>query len=243
MNPVGRRRPGGRQSGNDAAVDVLVRPYRRQIFVMIGLLLSSFWWLDHHRQQTLLFAKFRRSMDRFEQVFWSGQSLEELYAELSAQNNTGVASLFVSAMREWKRSFQNAGSSFMGLHARLEKCSMCRSRARSSGWNRTCCFWRPSPRRGPSSACPVGTVWGIMNGVSRALRPPRTLRSRCCPRHRRSPARHRDRTFCGHSGADRHKQAAGRRRQGAGAHGDFRRRIFLHLSRQIDQHLSSDKAA
>ena len=32
-----------------------------------------------------------------------------------------MASLFVGAMREWKRSFQNVGASFMGLHARLEK--------------------------------------------------------------------------------------------------------------------------
>ena len=90
-------------------------------FVMVGLLLSSFWCWTIIVNKTLLFARFKGSMDRFEQVFWSGQSLEELYGQLSTQSNTGVASLFVSAMREWKRSFQSAASSFMGLHARLEK--------------------------------------------------------------------------------------------------------------------------
>jgi biopolymer transport protein TolQ len=32
-----------------------------------------------------------------------------------------MASLFVAAMREWKRSFANASSAFMGLQARIEK--------------------------------------------------------------------------------------------------------------------------
>src|ERR1700693_815860 len=76
-------------------------------FVMLGLLASSFWCWTIIVNKTLLFAKFKRSMDRFEQAFWSGQSLEELYGQLSDQNNTGAASLFVSAMREWKRSFQS----------------------------------------------------------------------------------------------------------------------------------------
>jgi biopolymer transport protein TolQ len=122
-------------------------------FVMVGLLLSSFWCWTIIVNKTLLFASFKRSMDRFEQVFWSGQSLEELYGELSTKNNTGVASLFVSAMREWKRSFQNAASSFMGLHARLEKVldvSIAREVERLES---NLCSWRPSPRRDRSSAC------------------------------------------------------------------------------------------
>ena len=61
-------------------------------------------------------------MENFEQIFWSGQSLEELYTTLSNQsNNTGAAALFVAAMREWKRSFQQAAGSFRGLHARIDK--------------------------------------------------------------------------------------------------------------------------
>jgi biopolymer transport protein TolQ len=54
-------------------------------------------------------------------VFWSGQSLEELYQALSQRRNTGMAALFVAAMREWKRSFQTAAASFVGLQSRIEK--------------------------------------------------------------------------------------------------------------------------
>ena len=89
--------------------------------VMLGLLAASFWCWTIIVNKTLLFRKFRSEMDNFEQTFWSGQSLEELYASLSQQTNTGAAALFVSAMREWKRSFQNQTASFRGLHARLDK--------------------------------------------------------------------------------------------------------------------------
>jgi biopolymer transport protein TolQ len=89
--------------------------------VMLGLLASSVWCWAIIINKTLLFAKTRQAMDKFEQVFWSGQSLEELYQQSSQRQTIGMASCFVAAMREWKRSFQNAGSSFMGLHARLDK--------------------------------------------------------------------------------------------------------------------------
>jgi biopolymer transport protein TolQ len=60
-------------------------------------------------------------MDRFEQVFWSGNSLEELYGNLSSRPTSGMATLFVAAMHEWKRSVQTAAGTFMGLQTRVEK--------------------------------------------------------------------------------------------------------------------------
>jgi biopolymer transport protein TolQ len=89
--------------------------------VMLGLFLASLWCWTIIFNKTGLFRKFRSEMEKFEQVFWSGQSLEELYAQLSTQENSGAAALFVAAMREWKRSFQHAAGSFRGLHARIDK--------------------------------------------------------------------------------------------------------------------------
>ncbi len=89
--------------------------------VMLGLFLASLWCWTIIFEKTILFRKFRAEIENFEQVFWSGQSLEELYASLSSQTNTGAAALFVAAMREWKRSFQQAAGSFRGLHARIDK--------------------------------------------------------------------------------------------------------------------------
>ena len=89
--------------------------------VMVGLLLASVWCWAIIIDKTLLFARTRKGMDEFESIFWSGRSLEELYSSLADRPTNAMASLFVAAMREWKRSFQNAGASFMGLHARIEK--------------------------------------------------------------------------------------------------------------------------
>jgi biopolymer transport protein TolQ len=89
--------------------------------VMVGLLLASVWCWTIIINKTILFTRTRRAMDRFEETFWSGNSLEDLYSKLSERPTTSMASLFVAAMREWKRSFQNANASFMGLQARIEK--------------------------------------------------------------------------------------------------------------------------
>jgi biopolymer transport protein TolQ len=89
--------------------------------VMVGLLAASIWCWAIIVNKALLFARTRKSMDRFEQVFWSGSSLEELYSTLAERPTTAMATLFVAAMREWKRSFQHAHASFMGLQARIEK--------------------------------------------------------------------------------------------------------------------------
>ena len=90
-------------------------------FVMVGLLAASVWCWAIIIDKTLLFARTRRTMDQFEEVFWSGNSLEELHTKLVDRPATGMASLFLSAMREWKRSFQNPNASFMGLQVRIEK--------------------------------------------------------------------------------------------------------------------------
>ncbi|MEM9278372.1 MAG: protein TolQ [Pseudomonadota bacterium] len=89
--------------------------------VMIGLILSSIWSWAIILDKWLLFARTRRQLDRFEKVFWSGQSLEELYRTLADRNTSGMGALFVAAMREWKRSFERGANSPIGLQTRIDK--------------------------------------------------------------------------------------------------------------------------
>ena len=89
--------------------------------VMIGLLTASIWTWAIIIDKVLLYARTRKQLDRFEEVFWSGRSLEDLYRSLSDRTPTGMGALFVSAMREWKKSFERGASSPMGLQARIEK--------------------------------------------------------------------------------------------------------------------------
>ena len=89
--------------------------------VMLGLLAASFWSWTIIVNKTLLFAKFRHAMESFEQVFWSGQSLEELYGSLSQRPNSGAASLFISAMREWKTTWNSRSPSSSGSAAKSRR--------------------------------------------------------------------------------------------------------------------------
>ena len=74
--------------------------------VIVGLIAASVWSWAIIVDKTLLFTRTKRSMDRFEEVFWSGKSLEELYRSLESRPASGLATVFVAAMREWKRSFE-----------------------------------------------------------------------------------------------------------------------------------------
>ena len=89
--------------------------------VMIGLLLASVWSWAIIVDKWILYARTRKQLDRFEKVFWSGQSLEELYRSLSEKSPNGMGALFVSAMREWKRSFERGAHSQIGLQTRIDK--------------------------------------------------------------------------------------------------------------------------
>jgi biopolymer transport protein TolQ len=89
--------------------------------VMIGLVGASVWTWAIIIDKYVNFAKARRQFDQFEQVFWSGQSLEELYRTLGERQNNGLAAIFVAAMREWKKSFERGARSPIGLQMRIDR--------------------------------------------------------------------------------------------------------------------------
>ena len=65
--------------------------------VMIGLLIASVAVWAITIDKFLLYSRTRRAMDSFEQAFWSGQSLEELYRSLASRPTHSMAALFVAA--------------------------------------------------------------------------------------------------------------------------------------------------
>ncbi len=89
--------------------------------VMIGLVAASVWCWAIIVDKTLLYRRAQASMDKFEDVFWSGQSLDELYRNLHDKPVSDMSAVFVAAMREWKRSFENGGRSVASLAQRIDK--------------------------------------------------------------------------------------------------------------------------
>jgi biopolymer transport protein TolQ len=89
--------------------------------VMLGLMSASVWTWAIVVDKTISYRKARLMQDAFEQTFWSGQSLEELYRGLSERPTSGMSSIFVSAMREWKKSFERGARSPIGLQMRIDR--------------------------------------------------------------------------------------------------------------------------
>jgi biopolymer transport protein TolQ len=129
--------------------------------VMIGLILCSIWVWAIAIDKTFLYARMRRAMDRFEQAFWSGQSLEELYRNLSAKPSHSMAALFVAAMREWKRSLEGQARSFAGLQMRIEKVMDVTISREIERLERRLLVLATVGSAGPFIGL-FGTVWGIM---------------------------------------------------------------------------------
>jgi biopolymer transport protein TolQ len=89
--------------------------------VMLGLLVASIWTWAIVVDKVVSFGRMRLALNRFEQTFWSGQSLEELYRNLAERKTTGMSAIFVSAMREWKKSFEKGARSPLALQTRIDK--------------------------------------------------------------------------------------------------------------------------
>ena len=89
--------------------------------VMIGLLAASIWTWAIIIDKLIAYARMRSALNKFEQIFWSGQSLEELYRTLADRKTTGMGAIFVAAMREWKKSFEKGAKSPLGLQTRIDK--------------------------------------------------------------------------------------------------------------------------
>ena len=129
--------------------------------VIIGLLLASVWTWAMIVDKTVLYSRTRRQMDRFEKLFWSGQSLEELYRSLTGRMPTAMASVFVAAMREWKRSFESGARSPMGLQMRIDKVLDVTISREVERLERRLLFLATVGSSAPFIGL-FGTVWGIM---------------------------------------------------------------------------------
>ncbi|GAB4573756.1 MAG: hypothetical protein Tsb008_09020 [Rhodothalassiaceae bacterium] len=144
--------------GMFASADIVVQT------VMIALVLASLISWTVIFSTWLRLRRVNQEADRFEDRFWSGASLEELYDGLKNRITHPIAMIFVSAMREWQRSGGKASSPGMraSLEARVAKVmrvAIAREMERVEG--------HVGFLATLGSAAPFvglfGTVWGIMS--------------------------------------------------------------------------------
>ena len=129
--------------------------------VILGLLTASIWCWAIIVEKLILYARTRRQIDDFETVFWSGQSLEQLYQQVSGRDVHAVAALFVAAMREWKRTYESSVRSLHGLGGRIDRVMDVTLAREMDRLDRQLLVLATVGSSGPFIGL-FGTVWGIM---------------------------------------------------------------------------------
>ena len=143
--------------------------------VMLALLLASFWCWAIIFQKTKQIRKLKAQASEFEDSFWSGGSLEELYERIGTTPDHPLAMLFAVAMREWTLATTRGipiadGQAHFGLQGRIDRVMTVALQREMEALEQ-----RLGPRRAPGRWPPwmstatatfiglFGTVWGIMN--------------------------------------------------------------------------------
>jgi len=88
--------------------------------VMVLLIVASFWCWAIMVEKFIRYRRIDDQADAFEEAFWSGSSLDELYKRIERKADHPMAMLFIAAMREWNRS-QKQGAGEGGLSAALQE--------------------------------------------------------------------------------------------------------------------------
>ena len=126
--------------------------------------MCSIWSWAIIVEKLFAFRRARVEADRFEQMFWSGQSLEELYTTLSRSRAIAMAALFVAAMREWKRSVEGSIRALGGIQLRVEKVMDVTISREMERLERRLLFLATVGATAPFVGL-LGTVWGIYGAL------------------------------------------------------------------------------
>jgi len=130
--------------------------------VMIVLLLASLWsWAIIFEKWFRLRTMWARA-DAFEEAFWSGGSLEDLFYRAEKGRPHPMSSIFTSAMREWRRSGTRNVGDVAGLAQRIERIMYVTLGREMDKAERHMTFLASVGSTAPFIGL-FGTVWGIMN--------------------------------------------------------------------------------
>jgi len=165
MNPADLLRSTAAKAGGHSFLELFLQAHIVVQLVMVGLVLASIWSWAIIIEKLFAFRKARVEADRFEQLFWSGQSLEELYTGLSRNRTFSMAALFVAAMREWKRSVEGNIRALGGIQLRVEKVMDVTISREMERLDRRLLFLATVGSTAPFVGL-FGTVVGIMNSFT-----------------------------------------------------------------------------
>jgi biopolymer transport protein TolQ len=143
--------------------DVIVK------IVIILLVIASFWSWTIIFNKVMRLRRLRARAKQFEESFWSGGSLEDLFDRIGDRPPDPMSSVFVAAMREWRRS---AAKGLLGsnefkasLRERIERVMDITLGREMEQLERHMVYLASVGSSAPFVGL-FGTVWGIMNSFA-----------------------------------------------------------------------------
>lgn len=128
--------------------------------VMLMLIAASFWSWAIIVEKLLVFSRLTGKTSKFEDRFWSGKPLDELFDSVGEQPQTPIERVFTSGMTEWRRSLRQEGGLIPGTQSRVDR-AMNVAIARESGqMNKRLSYLATVGSVSPFVGL-FGTVWGI----------------------------------------------------------------------------------
>jgi len=161
--------PAGDVTGGFSIVSMFLRADIVVKVVMVLLLLASLWSWTIIFNKLIILSSLKRKARKFEKVFWSGQSLDELYQQFGSRNDHPLAAMFIAGLREWRRGFESTGgvreAMLPGIKERIEKAMSATILRETDGIEKQLGLLATIGSVSPFVGL-FGTVWGIMNSFS-----------------------------------------------------------------------------
>lgn len=137
--------------------------------VMLLLLLASFWSWAVIFDKVMRLRRLKRDAQAFEETFWSGGSLDDLFDRVGNRPTDPMSAIFAAAMREWRRSAAKGliGSATLraSLQDRIERVMNVTVGREMERLERFMAYLATVGSTAPFVGL-FGTVWGIMNSFT-----------------------------------------------------------------------------
>jgi biopolymer transport protein TolQ len=127
--------------------------------VMIVLVLASVWSWAVIIDRVLRFRRAAHDGAMFEDAFWSGQPLEELFERVGKKPRSAMERIFLAGMNEWRRSYGKKGM-LPGAQSRSERSMNVTITREAESLNRGLGALATIGSTSPFIGL-FGTVWGI----------------------------------------------------------------------------------
>lgn len=130
--------------------------------VMIVLVIASIWSWAIIFQKLRLYRAVKRDGRGFEEEFWSGRALDDIYQELGKTPQGDMERIFVAGMGEWRKSHFKDGEVMAGANARIERSMNVAINNSREVWEKGLTVLATVGSTAPFVGL-FGTVWGIKN--------------------------------------------------------------------------------